>query len=62
VTDDNSEVMSDAGGNKMKEQTKAESYEQEMVALSRIFLGFLLGVGSLLSVWFLTGVSYVILK
>lgn len=46
----------------MEEQTKAESYEQKMVALSRLFMGFLLGVGSLLSVWFLAGVSYVILR
>ena len=46
----------------MREQTKAEIYEQEMAALSRVFMGFLLGVGSILSVWLLIGVSYVILN
>ena len=45
----------------MRERTK-EIYEQEMESLGRLFLGFLLGVGSILSVWIITGVSYVILK
>ena len=54
--------MRDAGGNNMKEQTKAKIYEQEMVALSKLFMGFLLGVGSILSLWILAGISYVILK
>jgi len=46
----------------MKARIKAKTYDQEMVALSRIFMGFLLGVGSILSAWILAGVSYVILK
>ena len=46
----------------MKGKVKAEVYEQEMVHLSKVLLGFLLGVGSILSVWILAGVSFVLLK
>ena len=46
----------------MKRQARAKVYEQEMAALSRVFMGFLLGVGSILSVWIITGISYVILN
>ena len=45
----------------MKEQAK-EIYEQEMVALGKVFLGFLIGIGSLLGMWFVSGILYVILK
>jgi len=62
VTDDNSDEMSDAGGNIMREQTKAKVYEEEMATLSRVLMGFLLGVGSILSLWIITGISYVILN
>ena len=44
--------------NKKTDQT----YEQEMVAMGRVFLGFLFGMGALLSMWFLSGIYYVILK
>jgi hypothetical protein len=50
-----------AGGNKMREHEK-EIYEQEMESLSRLLLGFLLGIGSILSVWIISGLSYVILR
>ena len=45
----------------MSENTK-EIYEQEMDALGKIFLGFLLALGVLLGMWFLSGLFYVILK
>ncbi len=45
----------------MKEQRK-EMYEPEIVTLDRIFIGFLFGVGAVSSLWFMSGLLYIILK
>jgi len=39
-----------------------EIYDKEMVILSRLFIGFLFGVGSIMGIWFLSGLLYVILR
>jgi len=56
----NSLMIIDAGDNKMQEYTK-EIYEQEMVILYKTFMGFLIGTGAILSMWFLSGIYYIIL-
>ena len=45
----------------MKEQRK-EMHEPEIIALDRIFIGFLFGVGAVSSLWFMSSLLYVILK
>ena len=45
----------------MTEHTN-EMYEQEVITFGRAVIGFLLGVGSILGMWFLSGLLHVILK
>ena len=45
----------------MNEHTK-EIHKQEMDALSKTFMGFLFAIVSILSMWFMSGLLYVILK
>lgn len=45
----------------MQEYTE-EIAEQEMDTLGRAFWGFLIGIGTIMSMWFLSGLYYVILK
>ena len=45
----------------MPEQTK-EICDKELVVLTRLFVGFLFGVGSIMSLWFLSGLLYIIFK
>jgi len=53
---------SDTGDRTMPEHVKEDSYDEEMASLGKIFNGFLLGVGAIISLWFLSGLLYVILK
>ena len=46
----------------MPEYTQEDSYDEEMVSLGRVFNGFLLGIGAVISLWFMSGLLYVILK
>ena len=41
---------------------REEIYEQEMLSLGKSFMGFLIGIGAVLSMWFFSGLYYVILK
>ena len=45
----------------MTEDTK-KIQEQEMTTIGMAFMGFLMGVGAILGVWFLTGLLQVISK
>jgi len=46
---------------KMSEYKK-DVYEQEMISLRNAFVGFLFGTGAVLSMWFFSGIYYLILK
>jgi hypothetical protein len=41
---------------------KNDVYEQEMASLRKAFTGFLIGTGTILSMWFFSGLYFVILK
>jgi hypothetical protein len=43
-----------AEGNKMLEHAE-EIQEREMMTMGRAFMGFLMGVGAILGIWFLSG-------
>ena len=45
----------------MQEYTK-EIEEQQVVTIDKIFLGFLFGIVAILSIWFVSGLFFVILK
>jgi len=51
----------ETGGNKMTEHV-TEIQEQEMVTLGMAFMGFLMGVGAIFGIWFLSGLLQVISK
>ena len=46
----------------MSKQAKEDVYDKEMIFLNRLFTGFLLGIGSIMGLWLLSGLLYVILK
>lgn len=50
----NSKQNTTAGGDKMTEHAK-QMQEREMMTLGMAFMGFLMGVGAILGVWFLSG-------
>ena len=56
----NSLMIIDARTNKMPKYTK-ENYEQDMVTLRKAYMGYLIGTGAILSMWFLSGLYFVIL-
>ena len=45
----------------MSDYTK-EIDDQEMVTADKVFIGLLFGIVAILSIWFLSGLLYVILK
>ena len=45
----------------MKERTK-EIDDQQIVTIDKVFMGFLLGIVAILSLWFISGLFFVILK
>jgi len=45
----------------MTEQAE-QIHEREMVTLGMAFMGFLMGVGAILGIWFLTGLLQVLSK
>jgi hypothetical protein len=53
--------IKDAGANNMSGDTK-EIDEQKMVAADKVFMGLLFGIVAILSIWFLSGLLYVIFK
>jgi hypothetical protein len=56
----NSLMIIDARAYKMPKYTK-ENYEQDMVTLRKAYMGYLIGTGAILSMWFLSGLYFVIL-
>jgi hypothetical protein len=53
--------ISDDGGNTMADYLK-EIKKEEIVTIDKVFIGFLVGIVAVLSMWFLSGMFYVILK
>jgi hypothetical protein len=45
----------------MKEHTK-EIEEQQELTIDKVFLGFLFGIVAILSIWFISGLFFVILE
>jgi len=45
----------------MKEHTK-EIDDQQIVTIDKVFMGFLFGIVAILSLWFISGLFFVILK
>ena len=45
----------------MNEQAK-QTHERELVTLGMAFMGFLMGIGAILGVWFLSGLLQVLSK
>jgi len=43
-------------------QYTEEIAEQKMVTVDKVFMGLLIGIVAILSIWFLSGLLYVILK
>ena len=52
---------SDTGAGKMTEEAR-RIQEQEMSGIGMAFMGFLMGVGSILGIWFLAGLIQVLSK
>ena len=52
-------MIIDAGGNKMPKYTK-EIHEHEIDTLKKAYMGYLIGTGAILSVWFLSGLYFLI--
>ena len=42
----------------MPKYTK-ENYEQDMVTLRKAYMGYLIGTGAILSMWFLSGLWFI---
>ena len=53
-------MIIDAGGNKMPKYTK-EIHEHEIDTLKEAYMGYLIGTGAILSVWFLSGLYFLII-
>ena len=47
-------MIIDAGGNKMPKYTK-EIHEREIDTLKKAYMGYLIGTGAILSLWFFSG-------
>ena len=52
-------MIIDAGGNKMPKYTK-EIHEHETDTLKKAYMGYLIGTGAILSLWFFSGIYFVI--